>query len=149
MDSKKQLQNAQSLTNDSLDSDSIVTQERPWHKPKQFSLSVSTDEGIQTEVSDLQSPNADFPIKESFEPVWNVTTERFGEPEKQYSLSVSTDEGIQTQISELQRAKALTQNEPWNCSISGRGEASQDRSNRNNILQSQAIPKNVLGELFD
>jgi hypothetical protein len=48
----EQFQNADSANDESLEPDSIVTVERELHPSKQFSPSISTEEGMQIDESD-------------------------------------------------------------------------------------------------
>jgi hypothetical protein len=73
---------------------------------KQFPQSSSTEEGIQIDESDEQSPNADFSIHESLEFNSNVSVERERHPLKQFSQSFSTEEGIQMDESDEQPQNA-------------------------------------------
>jgi hypothetical protein len=56
---------------------------------------ISIDEGIQIDLSDVQSSNADSPRLEIWQPDSNVSSERPWQFKKQNPEIVSTDEGIQ------------------------------------------------------
>jgi hypothetical protein len=65
------------------------------HSLKQLSPIASTDAGIQIDLSEQHSSNADFPSVEIREPDSNVKFESIAQSKKQDAEIVSTDEGTQ------------------------------------------------------
>jgi hypothetical protein len=69
---------------------------------KQNHAIISTDGGMQIDLSDEQPAKADSPRVESLLPLSNVTLESFSHPAKQNFEMISTEEGMQIACSDLQ-----------------------------------------------
>jgi hypothetical protein len=93
--SEQQNEKANSPILASFDPDSNVTSESFAHPSKQWSGSVSIDDGMPIDCSEAHPPNAESPRSESFESGSNVKVERFAHAPKQDLEIVSIDDGIQ------------------------------------------------------
>jgi hypothetical protein len=65
-----------------------MTVDRDWQSRKQPSPSVSTDEGMQIDESDVQAAKAFSPMHERWDSDSNMTVERDSQAQKQDSPSV-------------------------------------------------------------
>jgi cell division protein FtsX len=73
---------------------------------KQYAERVSTNAGIEIDVSNEQPKNALSPTIESFESVSNVTFDSSSQVAKQHLAMVVTDEGMQIDTSDEQSENA-------------------------------------------
>jgi hypothetical protein len=80
---------------DSLEPDSNIKVERFLQSAKQWSPTVSTDEGMQIDRSDEQLEKVDTPRDDSLQSDSKVRCESFPQSMKQDFEIVSTDEGMQ------------------------------------------------------
>jgi hypothetical protein len=89
-----------------LDSESNLTSESPLQDEKQWSKSISTEDGRQIDDSNEQHRNADGPIRDTFEGDAKVTSASVVQPEKHWSESISTKAGMRIDESDAQFSNA-------------------------------------------
>jgi hypothetical protein len=90
----------------SFESDSNVSDEREEQSAKHSLQRTSTDDGIQTEISEQHLQNALLSIWASFESDSNVTDDRQSQEEKHPLQRISTDDGIQIEFNAEQPKNA-------------------------------------------
>jgi hypothetical protein len=83
-----------------LESDSNVNDESDWHRSKQDFPRIITEEGIETDLSEVQSQNASDSIRLSLESDLKVNIESDPHRQKQDFPRIVTEEGIQINLSE-------------------------------------------------
>jgi hypothetical protein len=86
--------------------DSKASDESDVQPEKQNRERRSTEQGIQIELSDAQSENADLPIRTSLEFGSNKTIASAVQPKKQKPQSLSTEAGILIDTSDEQNENA-------------------------------------------